>query len=181
MRFLFLFIISFLSSVTVFAQKVFTEKLQEPSKNGGLITIVQDDSLTHAVNHGETYFGKSIDFDETDSLLIARSKGVYSKNKTVKKDKENFDKSKQVTGYRVQIYAGSGADGKKNAQMAASKCRKAMPGISVYVKFVQPRWVCHVGDFIKREHADQVANKLRKAKLTSSQVMVVRGQVFRVY
>jgi hypothetical protein len=178
-RFFNLLIIFLLSSLSAFAQQVFTEKVQEASKNGGQIIIVQDDSLSHAVNFGETFYGDGIDFSVTDSTLIATSKlRLYGVKKRNPSEKLKVDSSKKVNGYRVQIYAGIGADGKKNAQIAAARCRKAIPGISVYVKFVQPRWVCHVGDFGSRPDADVVAAKLRKSKLTTGQVMVVRSGVF---
>ncbi len=170
-----------------FAQQVFTEKVQETSKNGGVVTIIQDDSLTNAVNYGQTAYGESINFAESDSILIARANNALSKygaNKNAGANKLNsnktleINKTKKVTGYRIQVYSGTGADGKKNAQMAAAKCRKAIPGIPVYVKFVQPRWVCHVGDFSNRSDADIVAGKIRNSRLSNGQVMVVRSGVF---
>lgn len=190
MRFFSLLIVFLLSSTMVFAQKVFTDKVQEKSKNGGVVTIVQDDSLTHAVNHGTTAYGEGINYEQTDSVLIASAKkSSASRNNSGGKNTASaskgsnktltVDKTKKATGYRVQVYAGTGADGKKNAQATAAKCRRAIPGIPVYVSFVQPRWVCLVGDFTNRSDADVVAGKLRGSRLSNGQVMVVRTNVFR--
>ena len=68
-----------LSGTMVFAQQVFTEKVQETSKNGGVVTIIQDDSLTNVVNYGQTAYGESINFAESDSILIARANNALSK------------------------------------------------------------------------------------------------------
>ena len=86
----------------------------------------------------------------------------------------------RINGYRVQVYAGPKATGKQEALKYEKEIKKVFPGISTYVRFIQPRWTCRVGDFRTREDAQRFLEKVNEEKI-STQTTIVRCQVFKVY
>ena len=83
----------------------------------------------------------------------------------------------KAQGFRIQIFTGSntGAD-KAKAQEMGARCQKLFPTLSVYARFISPRWICRVGDFKTHEEAEQYAAKIRAAHL-SNEVRIVRCEV----
>ncbi len=71
-------------------------------------------------------------------------------------------KKTRPTGYRVQVYAGGNSrDAKMKALQMEGKVTALFPEMAVYTRFVSPRWVCHVGDFLTREEASEFLHELR--------------------
>lgn len=85
----------------------------------------------------------------------------------------------KVQGYRIQVFAGSGAQAKKTAKAMESKIRNAFPELAVYCHFKAPRWVCRAGDFATRAEAQRYLTKIRNQNI-SSEASIVSDQVFVV-
>lgn len=83
----------------------------------------------------------------------------------------------KVTGFRVQVYAGNNSRVARNeANAMAERVRSQFPELTVYTQFVNPRWLCRVGDFRSIEEADAVMRQL-KATGMFKEMSIVRGQV----
>lgn len=83
----------------------------------------------------------------------------------------------KIAGFRVQVYAGNNSRQARNeANLMASKVNTAFPELQVYTHFVNPRWLCQVGDFRSIEEADVAMRKL-KATGEFKEVSIVRAQI----
>jgi len=134
----------------VFAQQSIVDDLKTHRPGEGEVTLVQDAALTNLL-------GKPV-----TSLASGDAE-----NKTTLK----------VNGYRVQVYAGNNSRSARNeANAMADKVKELFPELVVYTHFVNPRWLCRVGDFCSIEEADAVMRKL-KATGSFREVSIVRGQV----
>lgn len=80
-------------------------------------------------------------------------------------------------GYRIQIYTGNNShNDKMKAYAIGETCQKKFPMLSVYPRFINPRWVCRVGDFRTHEDAQEYAKKIRASGI-SREVRIVRCEV----
>lgn len=90
------------------------------------------------------------------------------------------DREKQtmkMAGFRVQVYAGNNSRTARNeANTIATKVKEQFPDLAVYTHFVNPRWLCRVGDFRSIEEADAVMRKLKDTGMFK-EVSIVRGQI----
>ena len=134
----------------VFAQQSIVDDLKTHRPGEGEVTLVQDAALTNLLGKPVTSLASS-----------------DAENKTTLK----------VNGYRVQVYAGNNSRSARNeANAMADKVKELFPELVVYTHFVNPRWLCRVGDFCSIEEADAVMRKL-KATGSFREVSIVRGQV----
>ena len=79
----------------------------------------------------------------------------------------------QVKGFRVQVYTGFSDRASRNAALQVQKdIRRRFPEIATYVHFISPRWICRVGNFIRREDAIHYARLIRAAHLSSEAAVV---------
>ena len=62
----------------------------------------------------------------------------------------------------------------------ATRVHTSFPELQVYTHFVNPRWLCQVGDFRSIEEADVVMRKL-KATGDFKEVSIVRAQINITY
>lgn len=84
--------------------------------------------------------------------------------------------SHNVTGYRVQAYAGGNTrEAKQKANEARDKIKRAYPSEPVYVHFFSPRWICRVGNYRTPEEANRMLANIRKLGFT--QAVVVKGKI----
>ncbi|MCF0198535.1 MAG: SPOR domain-containing protein [Bacteroidaceae bacterium] len=82
-------------------------------------------------------------------------------------------KKVRVTGYRVQVYAGGNTrNAKSKAYQAEALMRRCYPEYAIYTRFVNPRWICHVGDFRTREEAAVLLSELRETKKFPEAIIV---------
>lgn len=80
----------------------------------------------------------------------------------------------KARGYRVQVYSGAGNSvSKQAAQEMAAKVREKFPEISVYCRFVSPRWVCRIGDFATKVAAQKYLAKVKNARLSQEASIVI--------
>lgn len=90
---------------------------------------------------------------------------------------ESEERVAKIAGFRVQVYAGNNSRQARNeANLMASKVSTTFPELQVYTHFVNPRWLCQVGDFRSIEEADVVMRKL-KATGEFKEVSIVRAQI----
>ena len=83
----------------------------------------------------------------------------------------------KIAGFRVQVYAGNNSRQARNeANQMSAKVREAFPELQVYTHFVNPRWLCQVGDFRSIEEADVVMRRLRGTG-EFKEVSIVRAQI----
>jgi len=75
----------------------------------------------------------------------------------LKKPEEIVVKKQPVYGYRVQIFA---FESMERAEAAAEEARIRLD-LPVYVEYVPPFYKVRVGDFIEREEAERIRDKLR--------------------
>lgn len=83
----------------------------------------------------------------------------------------------RAQGYRIQIFTGSNShQDKMQAYAIGKKCQKRFPMLSVYPRFVNPRWICRVGDFRTYADAQEYVNKIKAARI-SREVRIVKCEV----
>ena len=143
------------SAVALQAQIPFMEHIRKDTGKGRLV-VVQSAEIDRIVNRNVKVHASA----QTDSINRAHPE--------------------KIMGYRVQVYAGPKASGKQVALKYEKKIKEAFPGISTYVRFVQPRWTCRVGDFRTRADAQRFLESVNEAKI-STQTTIVRCEVFKVY
>lgn len=83
----------------------------------------------------------------------------------------------KAAGFRVQVYAGNNSrQARSEANQMANNVRSKFPELQVYTHFVNPRWLCQVGDFRSIEEADVVMRKLKETG-DFKEVSIVRAQI----
>lgn len=178
----------FLISVAMQAQSTFTQHVRKQGAGEGKVVIVQDTLIDSIVNNVRREKGET-------AQAVTRQKGSNSGNAASKKAQNGdgiggmHEKAADTTytytarqrykanGYRIQIYTGSNSHrDKMKAYELGEKCQKKFPMLSVYPRFISPRWVCRVGDFATHEDAQEYAQKIREARL-STEVRIVKCEV----
>lgn len=140
-----------LASVCVaFAQQSIVDHLTSHRPGEGTVTLVQDAVLSALLDH-------------TATTSVA-----------TESDSQNTVKA---SGFRVQVFAGNNSrTSRGEAHAMAEKVKELFPELSVYTHFVNPRWLCRVGDFRSIEEADAAMRKL-KATGSFHEVSIVRETV----
>lgn len=73
------------------------------------------------------------------------------------------DNKIEVTGYRIQVYAGNNTRSARDHAGEVEKYIKSnYPQLPVYTVFRSPRWLCLVGDYINYEDAYETMRMLKK-------------------
>ncbi len=105
----------------------------------------------------------------------ARAKKLkeFEENATVSDSRKKLmSNSKKVTGYRVQVYAGSNTRvDRAKAQEIGAKLKTQVPGYPIYVHFYSPRWCCRLGNFNKQDDATEMVKKMKKLGYKSACVV----------
>jgi hypothetical protein len=82
----------------------------------------------------------------------------------------------EVTGYRIQVYAGNNT---RSARTQAGEVEKYLksnyPQLSVYTVFKSPRWLCLVGDYLNYEEAYETM-RLLKRETPYKGLIILRNQ-----
>jgi hypothetical protein len=69
----------------------------------------------------------------------------------------------EVTGYRIQVYAGNNTRSARTQAGEVEKYLKSIyPQLPVYTVFKSPRWLCLVGDYLNYEEAYETMRLLKK-------------------
>ena len=78
-------------------------------------------------------------------------------------EKKMMSNSRRVSGYRVQVYAGSNTrESRAEAHEIGAKLKTQIPGQPIYVHFYSPRWCCRIGNFRNQEDANKMVKRLNK-------------------
>ena len=79
---------------------------------------------------------------------------------------------KKFNGYRVQVSSGGNTrEDRQEAERAMHKIKSAFPDQPVYVHFYTPRWACRVGNFEKREDAQELLKEIKKLGFNKASVI----------
>ena len=182
----FLFFLFFIFSFgAVQAQSSFTEHLRSGKAGKGKVVIEQSQEIENVINH-KVIKESSTHNTSTPKQDVASPDTTQAREAheyLLDKFRNSYTKDHQpakMQGYRIQVYAGPKNIGQNEARKIEQACKKALPGISTYVRFIQPRWTCRVGDFQTREDAILFYNKLQEAKV-SPQITIVKCEIFKVY
>lgn|GEM_PF-3372478 len=187
----FVIFLSFLfSGCLLQAQTTFTDHLRTDLSGKGKVTIEQSAVIENIVNKKKIKHSavpapqhKPAPTETATGKTEQPARPREAHEDLLDKFKSNTEKNQQpakMQGYRIQVYAGPKSTGQSEARKIEQKCKKALPGISTYVRFIQPRWTCRIGDFQTRADANLFVEKLREAKV-SSQITIVRCEIFKVY
>lgn len=185
----------FAITLTAVAQTPFTQHVRTQRVGEGKVRILQDSTIEKAVNlpmTGKTTKpAKPAAKPDKPTTKPKDDTATHHHNAADRNDKPDHDaneetdtnkpnapvKTTTMTAYRIQIFSGSNShQDKQKAYDVAAKCREKFPELSVYTKFVSPRWVCRVGDFKTLADAQNYASKIRAAHFTR-EVRIVKTTV----
>ena len=103
----------------------------------------------------------------TGSIMAQNRKTVEAEYSSVQLDslvqgyvRENHE-MQTLDGYRIQIYSGSGAKAKAEAQTAKQRFAAAFPTEKIYVVYNAPFWRVRTGDFRFRSEALPLLSKVK--------------------
>ena len=168
MRQLLALFVCLLVSYTTHGQ-TFTDDLRENTSNGGSLQVIQSADLDTIVNEKE--LGK-----QTPSTGKAEQANRYKRPKL----KPGQTEYERASGFRIQIYQGTGSEGNANAKKMQARARQAFPGFSAYVSLNGPRWVCRLGDFQTNQEAQAFLRRVRSSGISKT-VSIVRSPIFVIY
>ena len=185
----------FAITISAMAQTPFTQHVRTQRAGEGKVRIIQDSIIEKVVNQpmtGKTAKpGKITGKTDKTTTKPKDDTATHPDNAAAKHDNtehENADnnetnkhvgsaKTTTMTAYRIQIFSGSNShQDKQKAYDLAAKCKEKFPELSVYTKFVSPRWVCRVGDFKNLADAQNYASKIRAAHFTR-EVRIVKTTI----
>lgn len=185
----------FAITLSAMAQTPFTQHVRTQRAGEGKVRIIQDSIIEKVVNQpmtGKTAKpGKTTGKADKTTTKPKDDTATHHDNAAAKHDNtehENADdnetnkhvgsaKTTTMTAYRIQIFSGSNShQDKQKAYDLAAKCKEKFPELSVYTKFVSPRWVCRVGDFKNLADAQNYASKIRAAHFTR-EVRIVKTTI----
>ena len=85
----------------------------------------------------------------------------------------------RARGYRILVYAGGNKrTDKQKVEEIGNQMKRLFPYYPVYAHFESPRWGCRLGNFTKREEAEEALQEVREAGYR--QAIVTEGVIFVV-
>lgn len=144
------------------AQEKFTERLQRTVQGQGTVRLHHDADIEALLYGRRSLSPVAINGQKTKSSVLAQLPD------TARIGEEPLPpltggRKVRMTGYRVQVYAGGNSrDAKNKAYQMEGLVRSQFPEQPVYTRFVNPRWICHVGDFQTREEALELLSEMRR-------------------
>ncbi len=174
-RILFLLILAFVTRGPVGAQKRFTEHVQRYALGQGIVVLHQSDAISDLVDGVApvaTSSGSQKTSASTSSSSSKKTTATEDKSTTLHQDEDTLQIEDimvaqpthrvRVNGFRIQVYAGGNSrEAKYRAQQMENRMKMYYPELSTYTRFISPRWICHLGDFVNREDARKVLSELR--------------------
>lgn len=176
------------SLMTVSAQ-TFTQRIQQQTAGQGTVTIHQSDVIDQLVNtaplagSSPAAQGKPV----SQGLQNAASQGIPSATQSASSGSSAVDDSAQrpvrasgkAAGYRIQVYAGYNREGKQTAERTRNSLKSQYPHTAVYVHFLNPRWVCRMGNYRTYEEAYQMLVSVRNSGY--NQASIVKDKITVYY
>lgn len=169
------------TAISSFAQRHFTQQLQEQVAGQGTVVLTQDARMDSIIN-GEIALPKTVESNKTVSVTSANKTTKAKVNGTMHTASSGANGSAVVrekrSGFRVQVFFGGNkrADQTK-AQQIAAKVQARYPELTAYTTFESPHWKCRVGDFATREEAFSYSRRLRASGFCPD-ATVVRSEVY---
>lgn len=185
MKYSFLLCLFSFITFSLSAQGTFTDKLRQNESGSGKVIIEQAYDIERVVNNISSV--KSQTIAEPVKDVVEEEKHDESQNVVPSHVTSNHNAANshsyvargrhKAAGYRICIFMGGNSRNDKNrAIQIGEKCRSKFRELSVYTRFMAPRWVTHVGDFRTRNEAQKYVELIRKANFTYI-VRVVRSEV----
>lgn len=180
-------LLTIISTGWAFAQSTFTRHISRKVTGKASVILVHDSLIDKAINFPRVSEPKkqpakpATPQEKPKPTTPQDGKHQETPEQPVHTDPADAPHTRRVRykaqGFRIQVFTGSntGAD-KAKAQEIGARCQKLFPTLSVYPRFISPRWICRVGDFKTHEEAEQYAARIRAANL-SNEVRVVRCEV----
>lgn len=157
--------------------------MQKDVAGWGKLTIVQEPRLTHLLNNDSTVAPKKK--NQATEAKEAREPAKKERHVATETDSGAVDNGSdeprqqvrvrryKISGYRVQIYAGSNSRSSRiEAEKAAQRFKGFFPHVPAYTHFYPPRWVCRVGDFKTAEEAQSFMHEIAQLKAFSGLIVV---------
>lgn len=176
----------FLLTVITFplnAQETYTNKLRENVPGSGKVIIEQSSDIERIVNNISSVKNPLPAEPVKDVKETAHEEAKKAENhsSTVRPSGSSHNYTARnrhkAAGYRICIYMGGNSrNDKMRAVKIGEQCRNRFAELSVYTRFIAPRWVTHVGDFRTRNDAQKYVELIRKANFTYL-VRIVRSEV----
>ena len=152
-----------IAGCTVSAQSKFTEHVKSQQTGEGKVVIIQTPQIDDVVNNTPQPVKKN----------PATPSNEQRGHDSSKKPSESNGKDKPAHSH---IGDNNSHNDKMKAYAIGETCQKKFPMLSVYPRFINPRWVCRVGDFRTHEDAQEYAKKIRASGI-SREVRIVRCEV----
>lgn len=164
--------------------KGFVDRMQKDVAGWGKLTIVQEPRLTHLLNNDSTVAPKrknpaaearaTREPSKQEHHPAAETGGGAAADSGVDEPRQQVRVRRyKISGYRVQIYAGSNSRSSRiEAEKAAQRFKGYFPHVPAYTHFYPPRWVCRVGDFKTAEEAQGFMHQIAQLKAFSGLIVV---------
>lgn len=164
--------IGMLAVSTTKAQSTYTEHLTDSTADGGRVVIVQDSVVHDLVNNT----GKYAHINVAAGGRGANSGRGKSRNARTAGTIGTRTRHKEQ-GYRVLIFTGNNTrEGCLGAERMQRKAKATFAELSAYVQLRNSRWVCLIGDFRRREDAENYMRRSMSSGL-SNEVRIIRSEV----
>jgi hypothetical protein len=99
----------------------------------------------------------------TDGSFIWQRLGVEASSEIADLLKQQYDQGRKtgtISGYRIQLYFGSGVQARSHAEKVRSDFNALYPDIRVYLIFKSPDFIVRAGDFRTKSDALRVLKSL---------------------
>lgn len=174
-----LLVLSVLAVGLTWAQEAFTARLQRVEAGKGKVVLHQDAEIEDLVN-GISRAGSVVRGGSAAVLPAANAVRKTSPDTLLLTQPETpatVGRRVRMNGFRIQVYAGGNSrDAQNKAHQMEGRVRGLYPDLSVYTRFITPRWICHVGDFRTREEAMEVLQQMRESG-GFAEAIVVKSKV----
>ncbi len=168
----FILFICMLAVSSAKAQSTYTEHLTDSTTGSGRVVIVQDSVLHDLVNNTGKYANINV---ATGGRGVNSGHGKSRNSRTAGTVGTRTRHKEQ--GYRVLVFTGNNTrEGRLGAEKMQRKAKATFAELSAYVQLRNSRWVCLIGDFRKREDAENYMRRCMSSGL-SNEVRIIRSEV----
>ena len=179
MKYSFLLILFSIITSSLNAQETFTDKLRKDIPGSGKVIVEQSAEIERVVNNISSVKSVVPVLPVGEQTEEARKNESGNVSSRLQNGAHNYVARgrHKAAGYRICIYMGGNSrKDKASAMQMGDKCREEFGELSVYTRFIAPRWVTHVGDFRTKVEAQRYVDLIRKANFTYI-VRIVRSEV----
>ncbi len=151
------------------AQERFSEHIQRYVLGRGSVVLHQSNAISDLIDGIPTTTTAKTTASERRPTMLHQSEDTLQIDTTVVLPTHRV----RMNGFRIQVYAGGNSrEAKYRAEQMENRMKMYYPELSTYTRFISPRWICHLGDFVTREEAQKVLSELRKKGGFSDAIIV---------